>query len=78
MYSKICNFCSTIIYRGNVNGVCKWFEDESCTHLHISHKSSEIKKRMLQIEKILNSTLRKLQYLSEDVEELKNNFKDCK
>jgi len=44
-YSKICNYCDMIIYSGYVNGISKWFEDGSCTQLHLNHHSSEIKER---------------------------------
>ncbi len=62
-----------IIYLKHVNGIAKWFEDESCTQLHHSHKSSEIKNKVLHNEKILKSLLCKVQRLSEEIQELKNN-----
>ena len=72
-YSKICNFCDMIIYPGYVNGISKWFEDESCTQLHLNHLSSEIKQKLIRNEKLLKVIICKLQYLSEDVQELKKN-----
>ncbi|EPA06182.1 hypothetical protein BG20_I0828 [Candidatus Nitrosarchaeum limnium BG20] len=60
------------IYYSKVNGVTKWFEDESCLQLH-HHRSSEIKKKMSHYEEIQKSILRKLQYLSEEIQQIKNN-----
>ena len=77
-YSKICNYCDMIIYPGYVNGISKWFEDESCTQLHLNHHSPQIKERLFQNEKKLTIIVNKLQYLSEEVQELKKKIKVCK